>query len=427
MTLHLLLVLITILLIIFASSLSLSIPSWESSSKNYTQHWGYVTVDSKNEGNIFWRFYQRHTPSVTISPTILYLEGGPGTSSLFPDLCEIGPINGCTTHPPSPRNHSLSWLSQANLLFIDQPVGTGFSYVKNSNGFVKTDQQNVEQIIHVLQKVFNKHKELHQSPLWIIGHSYGGKIAAMLSEQLSTNNNKKHNLTVNFKGLGISAGWITPEGCTNSYGSYLKAFSLLDQEQQEILNEYAEKTSQALKNGLYSQATYLWFQGQTLIEKYTGGISSFNILEYSPPIDIKSLSEYVNGPLRRKLKIIPCDVEWKLQSKKVIENLSTDYMKPAISSVETLLNNGETVLVYTGQLDLTVNNLCTENWINSLNWNGIKKWKHNQRDIIYIDGVPQGSRKSYKSLHVYTLLNAGHLMGIDNPQILSKIIKENVM
>ncbi|KAJ3535744.1 hypothetical protein NM208_g7015 [Fusarium decemcellulare] len=67
------------------------------------------------------------------APTSIYLGGGPGTTSFdatsdFP--CFVNPDGNSTTL------NELSWNNNVNMLYIDQPIGTGFSYVTLVNGTV---------------------------------------------------------------------------------------------------------------------------------------------------------------------------------------------------------------------------------------------------------------------------------------------------
>lgn len=90
---------------------------------------GDVPDDSYNANFFFWYFESRHDPSN--APTAIYLGGGPGTSSFdgasnFP--CNINPDSNSTTL------NEFSWNTNVNMLYIDQPVGSGFSYVSTVQG-----------------------------------------------------------------------------------------------------------------------------------------------------------------------------------------------------------------------------------------------------------------------------------------------------
>ncbi|KAF4468384.1 Carboxypeptidase S1 like A [Fusarium albosuccineum] len=104
---------------------------------------GYVTLpkqllpDARGWDNdqsahlFFWFFEARNDP--LNAATSIYLGGGPGTTSFdatsnFP--CFINPDGNSTTI------NELSWNNNVNMLYIDQPIGTGFSYVTLVNGTV---------------------------------------------------------------------------------------------------------------------------------------------------------------------------------------------------------------------------------------------------------------------------------------------------
>lgn len=60
-------------------------------------------------------------------PTIIVLGGGPGASSQFNSLMEMGPLNLKKIFAISVVKNEATWALSYNLLFIDQPVGTGVS------------------------------------------------------------------------------------------------------------------------------------------------------------------------------------------------------------------------------------------------------------------------------------------------------------
>ncbi|CAG9989010.1 unnamed protein product [Clonostachys byssicola] len=96
----------------------------KAGSRQYT---GKVAVTSE-KSLFFWFFESRSDP--LHDPFIIWLNGGPGGSSMFGLFREIGP---CLTN--SYNNDTISnphsWTNFANVLFLDQPAGTGFSTARN--------------------------------------------------------------------------------------------------------------------------------------------------------------------------------------------------------------------------------------------------------------------------------------------------------
>ena len=95
------------------------------------EDWNYVQV--RKSAFMFWWLYGANTnhPSERVDkPLIMWLQGGPGGSSTgFGNFEELGPL----TVDLKPR--STTWLQAANVLFVDNPVGAGYSYVTDSDAF----------------------------------------------------------------------------------------------------------------------------------------------------------------------------------------------------------------------------------------------------------------------------------------------------
>lgn len=92
-----------------------------------------------NISYFFWYFESRKDPAN--APLSIWMNGGPGSSSLIGLLSENGPCtinrdsNGTTLNPHS-------WNNEVNMLYIDQPVQVGYSYDIPSNGTL--DQTTAE-------------------------------------------------------------------------------------------------------------------------------------------------------------------------------------------------------------------------------------------------------------------------------------------
>lgn len=105
---------------------------------------GYVNLPSApSEGrdyevhSWFWFFEARHDPDE--APLSLWIQGGPGAPTSPSIVGENGP---CLVLPNS-RDTTLnpwSWNDHVNMLYIDQPVQTGFSYDTLARGFVNEVQ-----------------------------------------------------------------------------------------------------------------------------------------------------------------------------------------------------------------------------------------------------------------------------------------------
>lgn len=110
----------------------------------------HIEVDAAHNGNLFfWHYQNRHIADR--QRTILWLNGGPGCSSMDGAMMEVGPYR--VREGGNLEYNNGSWDEFANLLFIDQPVGTGFSYV-STDSYLTDLNQMADHMLIFLEKWF---------------------------------------------------------------------------------------------------------------------------------------------------------------------------------------------------------------------------------------------------------------------------------
>lgn len=109
-----------------------------------------MEVNAEHHGNLFfWHYQNRHIANR--QRTVIWLNGGPGCSSMDGAMMEIGPYR--VTPDQKLAYNNGSWDEFANLLFVDNPVGTGFSYV-DTNSYLHELNEMADQFIIFLEKWF---------------------------------------------------------------------------------------------------------------------------------------------------------------------------------------------------------------------------------------------------------------------------------
>lgn len=420
-----------------------------SRTKDGSEDWGYVEVRPK--AHMFWWLYRspyRVEDSSKPWPIILWLQGGPGASGVgIGNFEEVGPLDTNL----NPRNST--WLQKADLLFVDNPVGTGFSFVEDSSLFVKTDYEAATDLTTLLMALFNKDEKLQKSPLYIVAESYGGKFAATLglSAAKAIETGK---LKVKLGGVALGDSWISPEDFVFSWGPLLRDVSRLDKNGEAESNRYAEKIKQLLVDGKFVEATNTWSELESVIIRNSNAVDFYNFLldsgmdpvsmaatEVSDGIELNKYAKYLkkysrylsflrspggdggdldslmNGAIKKKLKIIPSNISWGGQSDSVFSSLSGDFMKPRINEVDELLAKGVNVTIYNGQVDVICATKGTEAWVEKLKWGGLQSFLSKERTPLYCgeDKVTRGFSRSHQNLHFYWILGAGHFVPVDQP------------
>lgn len=68
-------------------------------------------------------------------------------------------------------------MKKYNVLFIDSPVGVGFSHVDDESAFALTNKQTADDLLACIKKVFEKDPNLKRVRSYVVGESYGAKLA----------------------------------------------------------------------------------------------------------------------------------------------------------------------------------------------------------------------------------------------------------
>ncbi|KAL0356913.1 UNVERIFIED_CONTAM: Serine carboxypeptidase-like 18, partial [Sesamum calycinum] len=152
---------------------------------------GYIGVGEEDEVQLFYYFIQSENDPAR-DPLILWLTGGPGCSGFSGLVYEIGPLafdlEGFDGSFPSFTLNPYSWTKIANIIFIDSPVGTGFSYATTSQAYNNSDTKSAQYNSSFLRKWLLNHLEFVKNRLYIAGDSYGGKITPMVALEIAKGN-----------------------------------------------------------------------------------------------------------------------------------------------------------------------------------------------------------------------------------------------
>jgi cathepsin A (carboxypeptidase C) len=197
---------------------------------NVKQVTGYLDVDG-DKHFYFWFFESRDKPAT--DPLVLWLNGGPGCSSFTGLLMELGP---CRVNPGG-KDTTLnpdSWNSRANVIFLDQPVNTGFSYTEGED--VRTSDKAAEDVYAFLQIFLKDYPKYASSNFTVTGESYAGHYIPAIAHAIQESNlvisqsNPKKLQRVNLESIAIGNGLTDPlvqyeyypdMACDTKYGPVL--------------------------------------------------------------------------------------------------------------------------------------------------------------------------------------------------------------
>ncbi|KAK8711758.1 hypothetical protein V6N13_147025 [Hibiscus sabdariffa] len=207
-------------------------------SKHYS---GYVNIDQNHGKNMFYYFVEsERKPSE--DPVVLWLNGGPGCSSFDGFVYEHGPFNfeAAKANESLPRLHLnlYSWSKVSNIIYLDSPVGVGFSYSKNQSDYITGDLQTANDTHAFLLKWFELYPEFLSNPFFIAGESYAGVYVPTLSFEVVKGIDAHTKPVLNFKGYLVGNGVADDEFDGNALVPFAHGMGLIsDDLYEEAKNE----------------------------------------------------------------------------------------------------------------------------------------------------------------------------------------------
>ncbi|GAV77987.1 Peptidase_S10 domain-containing protein [Cephalotus follicularis] len=187
----------------------------------FSQYGGYVTVD-KSAGRALYYYFVESVDNDNSLPLLLWLNGGPGCSSLgYGAMEELGPFRVYSDGKSLYKN-KYSWNSAANVLFVESPAGVGFSYSNTSSDYDKCgDSETAADNYVFLVNWLERFPEYKDREFYIAGESYAGHYVPQLAHTILYHNNdiKAKTTIINLKGIIIGNAVINDE--TDNRGMYI--------------------------------------------------------------------------------------------------------------------------------------------------------------------------------------------------------------
>ena len=202
---------------------------------------------------MFWWLYGTSLPSRETAPFVLWLQGGPGASGTgYGNFGEFGPLDINL----NPRN--TTWLQSANLLFVDNPVGAGVSFVDDLSLLPKDNAAIAADLVTLLTAFVAAVPEAATAPFFVFSESYGGKMTIQLADAL-TAAIAGGSLTMNLRGVALGDSWISGIDYVDTWAPFLRATSLMTEtDKASIVDPLVAAADAAVAAGDWAAATSAW-------------------------------------------------------------------------------------------------------------------------------------------------------------------------
>ncbi|KAL6967161.1 Protein cbp3, mitochondrial [Sarracenia purpurea var. burkii] len=160
-------------------------------------------------------------------PVVIWLTGGPGCSSSLALFYENGPFQ--IANNLSLLWNDFGWDQASNLIYVDQPTGTGFSYSPNIKDIRHNEHGVSNDLYSFLQEFFKHHPQYANNDFYITGESYAGHYIPAFAARVHRVNKAGKGIFVNLKGFAIGNGLTNPEIQYKAYLDFALDMKLIKQ------------------------------------------------------------------------------------------------------------------------------------------------------------------------------------------------------
>lgn len=397
---------------------------------NLTSYSGFFTTDKAVDNNMFWWYFPAQNGDAD-APLVIWLQGGPGGASTFGLFAEMGPImlEKDASDPTGFKvlDRPTSWNKDYGMLFIDNPVGAGFSFTTQDGGYCTDTKQCVARNLYaVLEQFYTMFPKQLDVGLWVTGESYGGHYVPAISYYIHEQNQGSPSVRVPLKGCAIGDGWIDPVNMLPGYPDMLYNQALLSELERGMIAEMSNEAAALITKGDYKGSFDVWdkmLNGDVwpygnLFHNLTGLNDYDNFMNTNAPESLDYFAPYLSSPSVRKALHVGAHT---MQSGSTCEkHLLSDFMVSLKTELATLMDDPSyRVLVYSGQLDVIIGAALTERFLPTVEWSGADDYAKASKAVWRItdaDKEVAGYARQVKNFTQVVIRGAGHLCPFDQPE-----------
>lgn len=383
---------------------------------------------------------------------MIWLNGGPGCSSLLGLYQEIGPyVLGAYGTEFTYNNYT--WNQHANLLFLESPPGVGFS-INNDADYQYTDANTADDNYAALVQFLTAFTEYKDHELWITGESYAGMYIPWFANKVHDMNQLNSTaLKINLKGVMVGNGVMDMDMTKRNKALYKFIWErrLVDEDIANVIIDLCDKDINAPScqyeqsrvsdffNVLNPYDIYGYCYPQTeasaqkkiksrfhytkfFLQGVTPNLELLDVKKFlsadqdpqpkfsSPCVGTDSVDEYLNAKTgntytTQEALHIRNPGDWN-DCSEVVGNSYQPSQNGSIWIYEKLSAHNYSILIYSGDVDSVVSYVETIGYLNEMNLNITNGW----RPWLVSNYQVGGYVTNYEGLNFTTVRGAGHMV-----------------
>ncbi|RHY94400.1 hypothetical protein DYB35_013977 [Aphanomyces astaci] len=352
---------------------------------------GYIKLPHKaNDQYFYWYFESRSNP--TDDPSYY------GNSTQF---------------------NAHSWTNHANMIWLDQRTGVGFSF---SGG---RDDDHIEvdvgrNVYEFLLGFFQAHPKLQAKPFYIAGQSYGGHyVPAVAAYILQTQDANTTAFRINLQGITIG------NGLTDTVTQYPLLVNMVVENSYNITLVSCGPMSTAQPDSGVLDTYDYWDANlcEPMITNPTRNPYDFRQLcepDVYDDLGVVKTTLFLNQPwVQQQLHV---HKPYAMSNATVLEDFAVDEERNAVHFVASILARGLRELIYAGDADLICDWKGNDAWTRKLQWSGHDGFNAANVTPFVVNGNVAGTVQAANELAFVRVFNSGHCVPRDQPAVSAALI-----
>ncbi|KAF2111581.1 carboxypeptidase S1 [Lophiotrema nucula] len=392
------------------------------------QYSGYLSVGT-NMNMWFWFFEARQNPAT--APLTAWFNGGPGCSSMIGLFQENGPckfkVGSANT---TPINNTYSFNNYANMIYVDQPIGVGFSYGTDDVTSTVTAAPYVWKLIQAFYASFPQYES---RDFGIFTESYGGHYGPEFAKYIQDQNKANAGEAINLVALGINNGWFDAEIQEKAYVqySYNNTYKPLITSSQytQYMNSFQQQCLPAIQS-CASKGTNSACQkadntcSQTIEGPLTNN-ANFDVYDIRAPSNDPEPPENYATYLTRSdvVKAIGAKSTYQECPDAPYNKFATtgDSPRSFLDELSDVVSTGLTTLIWAGDADWICNWFGGLDVANAISYSGQSAFKSKALVPYNVNGKEGGTFKTQGNLSFLRVYAAGHEVPYYQPALALQV------
>lgn len=298
-------------------------------------------------------------------------------------------------------------------------MGTGYSFT--DGGFAENEAAVGSDLYEALVQFFQMFPDLRKNDFYVAGESYGGKFVPAVAYAIYKNNPSAE-VEINLRGLAVGNGLSDREHQMES-ADYLYQIGLVDSKTKQLIQNVTEQAVKYIQDKQWTKAYKVFTNlltgeendGNSVMKNVTGFTTYMNyLIANDTRLAFDNLVNYIQREDARAAIYNGNTTYHGNENPEVKEHLIEDVMQSVAPWISDLLSKYR-VLVYNGQLDITISYPATVNYLQNLDFDAADEYEKADRHQWWVGDDVVGYVKQAGNLTEVLVKNAGHMVPNDQP------------